>query len=92
MSPPSPSAIETKVDMILVTQEEIKESLREMRGQCRADMTTVYDRVLFLEKQDSKRTGACETKKTSTTAIIAIVTGLFILVQAIFTAWPHIKG
>jgi hypothetical protein len=95
MTPPtslSPSAIETKVDMILVTQEEIKTSLKEMKGQCRADMGTVYDRLVFLEKQDSRRSGACETKSTSSTAAIAIVTALFILVQAFFTMWPHVRG
>ena len=92
MSIPNPSAMETKVDMILVTQEEIKASLKEMRGQCRVDMSTVYDRIGYLEKQDSRRIGACETKSTGTTTIIAVVTGLFILVQALFTMWPHIRG
>jgi hypothetical protein len=92
MSPPGPSGLETKVDMVLVTQEEIKSQLKEMRGQCRVDMSTVYDRIGYLEKQDTRRTAVCETKQMSTGLSVAIVTGIFILIQAIFTAWPHIKG
>jgi hypothetical protein len=93
----SPDVLETKIDLLLVQQAELKEAIKELRGNCRMDMQSVYVHVNAVEDAMDERMrqveahAACQRGKgMSWDKLVLVGTALFVFFQALAAWWPKV--
>lgn len=93
------SALETKVDLLLVQNAEIKAALDKFNDHCREDMRGVYDHVGGIQQRLEARIkevenhAACQKgKELSTGKLVAIIGVVSMFVQGTFVMLQYIRG